>query len=72
MSPAQQTIELDQFIKWQGLAPTGGQAKQMIQAGRVRVNGQVETRRKRKLVSGDVVSIDSRSLTVHLEPADPH
>ncbi len=59
-------IKLDQFLKWQGLAGTGGQAKQLIQSGQVRVNGQVETRRGRKLHSGDTVSVGGRTLTVQL------
>lgn len=48
-------IRLDQFLKREGLVGTGGQAKVLIQAGDVLVNGQIETRRRRKLESGDVV-----------------
>ena len=59
-------IKLDQFLKWQGLAGTGGQAKHLIQSGQVQVNGQVETRRGRKLRSGDTVTIGGRTLTVQL------
>ena len=51
----QETIHLDQFLKLCGAAPTGGQAKRLIQGGEVRVNGQVETRRRRKLRHGDLV-----------------
>jgi ribosome-associated protein len=49
-------IKLDQFLKLMGIAQTGGQAKMLIQAGEVLVNGAVETRRGRKLVKGDRVS----------------
>lgn len=66
MGEIRRTIELQQFLKWQGLVPSGGQAKVLIQSGRVRVNGQVETRRSRKLVDGDVVTIDGASHTVAL------
>jgi ribosome-associated protein len=52
-----QTLRLDQFLKLHGVADTGGQAKLMIQSGDVRVNGEVETRRRRKLVVGDVVAV---------------
>ena len=48
-------IRLDQFLKLAQAAATGGEAKIRIQAGEVRVNGQVETRRGRKLRPGDVV-----------------
>ncbi|MFQ3583470.1 MAG: RNA-binding S4 domain-containing protein [Cyanobacteriota bacterium] len=48
-------IKLDQFLKLTGVVPTGGQAKQLILTGQVQVNGQVETRRGRKLRFGDEV-----------------
>ena len=38
-------LRLDQFLKLQGITPTGGQAKLRIQAGEVRVNGEIELRR---------------------------
>ena len=50
-------IKLDQFLKLTGVVPTGGQAKQLIQAGQVWVNGEVETRRGRKLRLGDAVVV---------------
>jgi len=60
------TIRLDQFLKWRGLADSGGQAKVRVQAGEVTVNGTVETRRGRKLRSGDRVGIDGAEHTVDL------
>ena len=54
-------LRLDQFLKLTGIAGTGGQAKVMIQGGEISVNGEVETRRRRKLASGDVVQIDGRT-----------
>jgi ribosome-associated protein len=50
-----QAIRLDQFLKFHGIVQSGGQAKHVIQNGDVRVNGEVETRRGRKLKSGDAV-----------------
>lgn len=50
------TIKLDQFLKVMGVAGSGGQAKLLIQAGEVLVNGEVETRRGRKLTQGDRVT----------------
>lgn len=58
------TIKLDQFLKREGVAFSGGEAKQLIQAGEVRVNGEVETRRGRQLHSGDRVEIDDIELVV--------
>ncbi|MFN6569048.1 RNA-binding S4 domain-containing protein [Dendronalium sp. ChiSLP03b] len=57
-------IKLDQFLKLVGIAPTGGQAKLMIIDGDVKVNGTVETRRGRKLVSGDRVTIEGQTFNV--------
>ncbi len=52
-------ITLDQFLKITGLVGTGGQAKIAIQEGYVMVNGELETRRRRKLAIGDVVVVDN-------------
>ena len=59
-------IKLDSFMKWQNLVESGGQAKLLIQNGEVRVNGKIETRRGRKLVSGDKVSFKGKTLTVEI------
>lgn len=59
-------IKLDQFLKWQGIAHTGGEAKVRIQEGEVIVNGQIETRRGKKLRNGDRVTIANRTYTVNL------
>jgi len=56
-----EALRLDQFLKLRGIADTGGQAKLLIQSGEVQVNGEVETRRRRKLVVGDVVEVEGRA-----------
>ena len=48
-------MKLDQFLKWQNLASSGGEAKLFIKSGSVKVNGEIETRRGRKLIKGDKV-----------------
>lgn len=63
------TIKLDQFLKWVGMAQTGGQAKLLIQQGFVLVNGTLETRRGRQLVSGDRVTVGKRTVEVELNNA---
>ena len=57
-------MKLDQFLKWQALVASGGEAKQLIQRGDVLVNGVIETRRGRQLASGDAVAIDGHELIV--------
>lgn len=49
-------ITLDAFLKWAGVADTGGHAKILIASGQALVNGEVETRRGRKLRPGDRVT----------------
>lgn len=60
----EQPVCLDQFLKLQGAVSTGGEAKLMIQSGEVKLNGQVETRRRKKLQVGDVVEINGYRLQV--------
>ena len=57
-------IKLDQFLKFMGVVQTGGEAKLLIQDGMVKVNGSIETRRGRKLVLGDRVSVLGESYQV--------
>ena len=63
-----ESIRLDQFLKLSGVAATGGHAKMMVQGGEVLVNGEVETRRRRKLIVGDVVVAGGEE--VHVEQGD--
>ena len=67
MTQIDNIIKLDQFLKWVGVAPTGGQAKLMILDGNVLVNGEIETRRGRKLVTGDRVTVGNETFTVELD-----
>jgi ribosome-associated protein len=57
-------LELAQFLKLQRIVGSGGEAKLLVQSGQVTVNGQVETRRGRKLQVGDVVQLAERTWTV--------
>lgn len=61
-----QTIKLDQYLKFVGVAATGGEAKLLIQNGNVKVNGEIETRRGRKLITGDAVIIQGTTYRVEL------
>lgn len=59
-------IELCQFIKFGGLADSGGAAKQLVAEGSVRVNDTVETRKRKQLLAGDRVTIGSETIVVRL------
>jgi ribosome-associated protein len=57
-------IRLGQLLKLSGLADSGGEARELIQEGVVRVNGELELRRGRQLHRGDVVEADGESVRV--------
>lgn len=57
-------IKLGQALKAAGFVESGVEAKIMVQNGRVRVNGSVETQRGKKLVPGDVVEYQGKSLRI--------
>ena len=57
-------IKLDSFLKLVNLVSSGGEAKEMIIDGLVRVNGEQEMRRGRKLYPGDRVSLDGHEFMV--------
>lgn len=50
-------ITLAQFLKWCGATLTGGQAKELIQAGRVQLNGELCLQPGRKLQPGDLIEL---------------
>ena len=57
-------IKLGQALKAAGFAENGVDAKYMIQDGEVKVNGEVETRRGRKLYDGDIVSFEGNEIKI--------
>lgn len=60
-------IELCQFIKFGGLAESGGAAKQLVAEGGVRVNGEVELRKRKQLAEGDRVTVAGQTIVVRVE-----
>lgn len=57
-------IKLGQALKAAGLVESGVDAKFAVQDGLVKVNGQVETKRGKKLVEGDIVEYDGNSIKI--------
>ena len=57
-------IKLGQALKAAGLVESGVDAKFVVQDGLVKVNGQIETQRGKKLVAGDVVEFDGQSIKI--------
>ena len=57
-------IRLDQFLKLKCVVNSGGEAKVLIQGGYVKLNGDVETRRRKQLFAGDLVEYDGQEFLV--------
>lgn len=57
-------IKLDQFMKWADLVPTGTEAKILISDGLVKVNGEIETRRGKKLRKNDVIEVNGNEFII--------
>jgi ribosome-associated protein len=63
-------IDLLQLLKATGLCATGGEAKWAVDEGRVTVNGESESRRRRKLNLGDEVVMDGQYLVYIVQPSE--
>ncbi|MDW7668627.1 MAG: S4 domain-containing protein YaaA [Bacillota bacterium] len=57
-------IKLQQFLKYIDAAQTGGHAKILINDGNVRVNGEVEYQRGKKLYKDDIIEIDDEEFKI--------
>ena len=54
-------IELHKILKFHGLVASGGEAKQVIDSGLVKVNKHLEMRKRRKMLAGDNIEFDSQT-----------
>jgi len=60
-------VELYKILKFEGIIASGGEAKAVIENGQVLVNGAVETRKKKKIVSGDTIEFMGEQFQVSLK-----
>ena len=60
-------VELYKILKFEGLRASGAEAKAAIAEGQVKVNGEFETRKRKKIVAGDVIECDGETYQVQLE-----
>ena len=67
---SKEPIELYKILKFEGLTTTGGEAKLLIGDGQVTVNGDVETRRRRKMLSGDIIGFRGEEILLTLVAED--
>jgi ribosome-associated protein len=59
-------VELFKILKFEGIVASGGQAKLVIGDGQVTVNGEVETRKRRKIMGGDIITFGDEELRIRL------
>lgn len=59
-------VELYKILKFEGMASSGGEAKLVIEQGLVLVNGTVETRKRKKIVSGDIIEFNNEKIQIKL------
>jgi len=65
----QEPTELFKILKFENLVASGGEAKMVVADGLVKVNGEVDTRKRRKIVAGDVVEFGGEEMRIRLRPA---
>jgi len=60
-------VELYKILKFEGMVSSGGEAKTVVATGQVLVNGEIETRKRKKIVSGDIIEFADESFVVLLK-----
>ena len=66
----QEPVELYKILKFENLVLSGGEAKYVITEGLVTVNGEVETRKRKKIFAGDIVEFQGQKLHLVVDGAD--
>lgn len=59
-------VELYKILKFEGMLSSGGEAKLAIEQGLVRVNGSIETRKRKKMLSGDIIEYAGEKIRLKL------
>jgi ribosome-associated protein len=60
----EEPIELYKILKFENMVQSGGEAKFVIARGLVRVNGEIETRKRKKIVSGDIIEFEEETIRI--------
>ncbi len=64
LRPTDEYIELIKLLKLQQIAQTGGHAKIIVEDGLVKVNGELEFRKRKKLRAGDIVELEDITIEI--------
>ena len=59
-------VELYKILKFEGIVASGGEAKAVIDDGQVLVNGEVETRKRKKIIAGDIIEFMNEKFKIVL------
>lgn len=65
----QEPVELYKILKFEGIVSSGAEAKSIIEQGLVLVNNKIETQKRKKMVSGDIIEFADETLRLHLKEA---
>jgi ribosome-associated protein len=64
---SKEPVELYKILKFEGMVSSGGEAKNVIADGLVLVNGKVETRKRKKIVSGETIEFGKEKIRIQLK-----
>lgn len=64
---SKESVELYKILKFEGMVSSGGEAKNVIADGLVLVNGKVETRKRKKIVSGETIEFGKEKIRIQLK-----
>lgn len=64
---SKEPIELNKLLKFEALVASGGEANRVITEGMVRVNGAIETRKRKKIVAGDQIEFGNEKICIRLD-----
>jgi len=67
---SKEPVELYKILKFESMVGSGGEAKSVIAAGLVTVNGKPETRKRKKIVTGDVIEFGNEKICIKHAPTD--
>ena len=59
-------VELYKILKFEGMVGSGGEAKTVIAEGMVLVNGEIETRKRKKIVCDDIIEFNNETIQIRL------
>lgn len=63
----EEPVELYKILKFESIVSSGGEAKTVIANGLVSVNGEIETRKRKKIVSGDIIIFKNETMKIQLK-----